>query len=236
MDGVGESAKSVIRNKRDSLKGMISKEDLEASWDKMRAEDVPAELVEYVRMEIALGKNPSDIRNDLGIRSALQPAWKKTMAALKLGRRIDGIALFEKWNSQNDKLADKLFRTLDFLQNADIELIEIYLKTPKDAVDENDVNIRAKLLAGGLRQFSKEFIGLMDNLSKGRERMVKIGKEMGIFMDAHAAAFGGGQGQGVTIHVHSTVPTPDQETIDAHHKKQAIIIEDAKVVEDDGKS
>ena len=61
----------------------------------------------------------------------------------------------------------------------------------------------------------------LDTMSNMQMNTIKMGKELGVFMDATQAAMTQGQGnQQVTIVVQTNVPTPDLKTIVVHQEEQ----------------
>ena len=69
---------------------------------------------------------------------------------------------------------------------------------------------------------SKMMIAALDTMANLQLSTIKMGKELGVFMDAgqQALAQGAGSGGQVTIVVQTNVPMPGKQEIEVHQQKQ----------------
>lgn len=79
--------------------------------------------------------------------------------------------------------------------------------------------------------FSKMLLQGLDSMANLQLSTIKMGKELGVFMDASQQQQNqGGGGQQVTIVVQTNVPLPDKATIEVHQEKQRVT--NAKLLKD----
>jgi hypothetical protein len=159
---------------------------VQGKWQQIVSKDVPHEILNFVSTRIKAGKNIDQIREALGMRSPTDVRWRKIMNALRTSKRVDASAIFVKWLERNEEIGDRL----NYELNAAIKE-----KKPLTA---------------------KAMVETIRTLSQLQLNTVKLGKELGIFVDPAEKV---GQGQ-VTIVVNTNVPSPDEKTIIVHQEER----------------
>lgn len=208
-----------LAERRSELQGIIKKHDDQALWDAIQAKDVPAEITEYVMERLEKHVDSKQIRKDLGIPRATDKAWRKIMASIRQGFRVDATTYGMQILNRNERLSAKIRELVDKAMNEGIESL--------------DKNGNIKMLQG----LQKEILMATDALNRLDQGTVKVMKELGIIQDAGAEKSAGG----VTIVVNSNIPlaTPEevrakqelarQKNEEALEKARAITAEFTKV-------
>jgi hypothetical protein len=180
---------------RQTAARMLIEENTERKlWDTLQAKDIDPRIVEQVADMLATSADTRYIRRELGLQN--DRAWRKVLAAVRGGIRVNGTALMARWLTQNEKIAG-------LMQS----LIERELEQMQNGTDTVDAEGRpVKKYAG----FSKEITMAVDAINRLRQGTVKLGKELGVYEQPGEAGKGGG---GVTIVVQSGVPFPTAEAI-----------------------
>lgn len=91
--------------------------DLGEKWTGMLAKDVPSQLTNYVVEQARLGKSIDSIRESMGMTSGTDLRWKKIMAAVRQGRKIDATGVFVKWMERNERLGDQVEKMVNEMVN-----------------------------------------------------------------------------------------------------------------------
>ena len=167
-------------------KAVVQELDLGEKWTSLLSKDVPGEITRYVIEQARDGRSIDKIRESLGMRSGNDPRWKKIMAAVRAGKRVDATAVFVKWMERNERLGDRVEQMVNDILNEGRPL--------------------SKLTLEGLSMISRLQLDT-----------IKMGKELGIFVDGSEKNQGG---QGVTIVVQTNIPSPAKEVIIAHQKER----------------
>jgi hypothetical protein len=167
-------------------KKIIVQYEEEDLWDKIEARNISAVVVEHVANSLERGIDAKRVRASLGIRVDSDKRWKKILAAIRSGIRINSTALLKKWIERNERIGDKLY---------DVIIERMACLGDKFDADE-----------------SSAVSGMIKNLGELQLGIVKLGKDLGAFVDPSA---GGG---GVTIVVNSNIKMPSQKDVDAHQK------------------
>jgi hypothetical protein len=192
---------------------LVKVNDQEQRWEGMLTKEVPQEIIQHVLEELAAGKTPYEVRMDLGISKPTAASWKKIMAAVRAGTRIDSVGYFRTWLRRNETLAQKLYekleKTIDEADGVGEEFETVYEGKKKS------------IIATG--KIGKDFGMLVDALNRLQQGTVKMGRELGIFSDPNQAQ--GGGGGGVTIVVNTNVPTPTPEQVEEMRAKRRAEIE-----------
>jgi hypothetical protein len=208
-----------LADAREQAHAIVKRYNNEALWDSIQARDIPPEVLEYVIEAIKNGFELSQVRRQLGIISTVDKAWKKILAGIRQGVRIDSTGMYLRWHWQNENLARKMQ-----------DLLELELENmQKAARGELEKPDGTKVAYSG---FTKELTMAVDALNRLRQGTVKLGKELGVF-EQPGQSGGGGSG-GVTIIVKSNVPMPSMEQIKEHQaaqqKKNKELLEKAKTI------
>lgn len=180
--------------KQEAMACIISMNEAK-EWDTLKAADVPGEITNYVIACVNKGHPTHKIRKTLGFGSATDKRWVKILASLRQGLRVNSTALMSRWITRNESLAERLFKLLD-------DLLARMESNPGE-IDWKDE--------------AKSVSMMLDTLGKMQMNTVKLGKDLGVFVDPTSE---GGSGQ-ITIVVQSGVPTPSDDAIEAHHRKIA---------------
>lgn len=193
---------------REVVHQIVKRYDDEAVWDSIQSRDLPAEMLDYVTERLRQGFSYDQIRRSIGIRRTTDKSWKKIMAALKQGFRIDGPAFLvqKAWEvqSMSDKLRDQIMKAFE-------DGVEV-------ATKEGVVNLKGP---------SKELSMAVDAYNRLQQGFVKLGKDLGAFVEQEQKGNGG-----VTIVVQQNVPLPSMKDVKAHQdievEKNKRLLEDAK--------
>ncbi len=172
-------------------------------WEKVKSSKVPPEITQFVIDELEKGRRIRSVMLSLGIQTATEIKWRKILASVRQGTRIDSTALFTTWVARNEKLATKLFDALDRLADRDMDK-GIY-------GDKDD-------------QTMKNITMMVETMSRLQLATVKMGKELGVFVDPTQQA----QGGQIVINVHTNVPMPTEKEIQNHQEKQVIDVKKSK--------
>ena len=186
---------------KETLGMLVSKMSEEGMWDSLKAKDVPDEIVKHVLTEIELGKEPAEIRRELGIRSQTGKEWQKIAAAIKAGHRVNTTFYFHRLLTRQERMAGKLETVINFVLDQDIEEIQ-------NTRDENDKSI--------FKGWVKDISGMVDSYNRLTQGIIKNGKDLGVFAES-----GGDSKGGTTIIVKSniTLKAPEKsepKTVEAH--------------------
>lgn len=190
-----ESRDLVLREIED-MKAIVRQFDEQAIWDNIKSKDIPPALLDFVREKIEEGFELAQIRRQLGIPRANDKAWTKILAALKSGFRIDGTGFLIKKAAEFTKVSNLL---KDQIETAFKDGVPMLIKH-QDGTSEIQ-NVHGP---------TKELSMAIDAWNRLQQGFVKLGKDMGAFVEGENR--GGG---GVTIVVQSNVQIPDQKVIDA---------------------
>lgn len=205
-----------IYARREVVASLIKKMDETAIWDTIQSRDVPAELIDYVCDQLKKGKNFGQIRKKMGILRSNDKSWQKIMAALKRGTRIDGTAFLVQKSYELQAMSDKLKD----------QIMEAFDKGTPVVTKNSDGSSQIEYVHGP----SKELSATIDAYNRLQQGYVKLGRDLGAFVDET----GGKGGGGVTIVVQNQIPMPDQKVIDARHedqrKKNEALVEQSKAV------
>lgn len=214
----GKKQREDIVARRMAVRMLIEENTERKLWDTLQSREIDSRIVEQVADMLASGDDPRHVRHELSIRD--DRAWRKILAAVRGGIRVNGTAMFARWLTQNETIAGKMQ-----------DLIERELDILSQPVAEGDGG--AKLYKG----FSKELTMAVDAINRLRQGTVKLGKELGVFESSEAAK-SGGQGGGVTIVVQSNIPFPTSEQIAANQKsledRNRELIEKSKAIPVEG--
>jgi hypothetical protein len=207
MMGSPEVCKDNARRK-EVVSLIINKMNEDGIWDSMKAKDVPEEIVEHVVAEIDLGKSPSQIRKEMGIRSQTGKEWQKISAAIKQGYRVNSTTYFHRLFGRNEKISEKLEKILNKVLDDDVEILK---------------NLKTEDGTTFLKIFTKEVTPMIDALNRLQQGTVKLGVDLGVFNPP-----GGGEGKssGVTFIIKSNILLPSAKEI----VKQKIETVEAEVV------
>jgi hypothetical protein len=197
----------IIGSRKEAVSLLINKISEEGLWDSMKAKDVPEEVVKHVITELDLGKDPSQVRREMGIKSQTSKEWQKISAAIKMGYRVNSTTYFHRMFSRNENVQAKLYALVDKFLEQDIDALK--------ELDDDD--------KPWLRTYAKEITPMIDALNRLQQGVVKVGKDLGVFTDPASENKGGG---GVTIVVKSNIMLPTPEDV---IKERAKIVE-AQVV------
>lgn len=179
---------------------MVKRYDEESVWDHIQAKDVPPEMADYVTDKLKEGYTYEQIRRQLGIRSSTGKAWKKIMSHIRQGFRVDGTAFLVQKANEMQNISRKL---VEQINQAFDEGIEVPTKT-------GTVTIKGP---------SKELSMTIDAYNRLQQGFVKLGKDLGAFIDADGSRQGGSGG--VTIVVKTNVPMPGVKDIEAHQARNS---------------
>ncbi len=196
-----------IGKRRETVAMIVNKMSEQGMWDSLKAKDVPEDIVHHVLSEIELGKDPRDIRKELGIKTQTSKEWQKISAAIKMGYRVSAPTFFHRLIGRNEKLSEKLYKILDEVLDTDVE----YLKNNETEKGERFLKI-----------FSKDVTPMIDAMNRLQQGTVKLGKDLGVFADPQAEQKGGG---GVTIVVKSNIAMPSAEELVKKKLEEKKIIE-----------
>lgn len=194
-----------IGERREAVHSILRRYEDEALWDTVKARDVDPQILEHVQFELETGKSFNEIRRELGIRSGSSKAWQKIMAGIKAGWRVDSAGFVVRMVGRQEKIAGKLFRLIDTFLDQDAEKL-------KD-LDEDGVPL--------LESYSKAITPMIDSLNRLHQGSAKIGKDLGVFVDAPDQK--GGAPTQIIIQNNVPLPTP-QQIIDAKVKKPDVVV------------
>ena len=215
--GVRTEQTNELGDMRERAALVVKKNDELAHWDAMQARDVPAILTEFVHDRIKAGDTLAAIRTALGIQRATDRSWKKILASLKQGYRVDSTALFSMMMARNEGISKKLHEMIG------------------EAMEHGMDVLTAKGNIVKIKSLTREITGAIDSLNRLQQGTVKVGQDLGVFETAAEKSTGSGGGAGVTIVIKSNVPRPSQAEADAHRAKQREktnkLIESARVIE-----
>lgn len=203
-----------IGARKESVSMICNKLSEEGAWDSMKARDVPQEIVQHVLSQIDIGKDPREIRKELGIHSQTSKEWQKIAAAIKIGYRVNAPTYFHRLIGRNEKIADKLYKVIDKVLDTDVD----YLMDNETKEGERFLKI-----------FAKDVTPMIDAMNRLQQGTVKIGKDLGVFADTGGESKGSG---GVTMVIKTNVILPSPQEL-VKQKKQKII--EAEVVESKNK-
>ena len=195
------------RQHADAMRAIVKRMDDGAVWDAIEAKDIPHELSEHVINQIEAGCEPAMVRRQLGIKRPNDKRWKKIVASIRQGIKVDVYSMYSRWVKQNEDLSNKMSKLLE-------ETLEKAVGIGPEAIKDGDNQV----FSG---RVGKEFAQMVDAMNKLRQGTVRTGKDLGLFDDSS----GGGNAAGVTIVVKSNVPTPSQKDIDAHYERQIIEVD-----------
>ena len=221
VDGEGPEPPKTVAKHDPAAKGrelkvmaqkLVQENELARSWDSMLSKDVPQEIVQFVLDAFQSGGTPYSVRMDLGIAKPTASSWKKIMAAVRAGTRVDSVGYFRLWLRRNENLAQKLYEKLEETIDGAVGVGEEF-----ETVQEGRSK---KVVATG--NIGKDFGMLVDALNRLQQGTVKMGKDLGVFADPAQQQQGGG---GVTIVVNTNVPTPTAEQLDELRAKRRAEIE-----------
>lgn len=194
---------------REAVAEIVTRMDKENLWDVIQAKDVPPEIVAHVADQLEQGLRPDFIRRNMGIARSTDKSWKKIMAAMRGGLRIDGTAFLQQQAYRFEAISIKMHS----------QIMDAF----KDGVAQLDADGNVVMLKGP----SKELAQTIDAYSRLQQGFVKLGKDLGAFVEG--AGEGGKGGGGVTIVVKNHVPFPAETEIKAHQEKmgktQTLVIE-----------
>lgn len=140
-------------------------------WDSIKARNVPPEITNSVMEDLDSGLDAGYVRRKLGIKTSTDPRWKKILASVRQGTRIDSIGMFRRILTRNEIIASKIFENL----------------VGKDG--------EGKII------LSKESAMNIDAFNRLQASSVKIGKDLGVYADPNEARGGGGVTINVITHV-----------------------------------
>lgn len=185
-----------IGARREVIATMINKLSEDGLWDSMKAKDVPDEIIKHVLTELDLGKDPTTVRREMGIKSQTCKEWQKISAAIKMGYRVNSTTYFHRLFSRSERMQEKLFAIIDKVLVQDVEVLK--------KLDGDD--------KPWMRTFAKEITPMIDAHNRLQQGIVKVGKDLGVFTDAAHDH----KSQGTTIIVNSniTLKSPDQVVSD----------------------
>lgn len=181
---------------------LVKRNDEEMLWDRLNARDVQPEIIEYVMQYMEKGFSFRQSMASLGIRHTTDPRWKKIMSAIKQGIRIDTTGMFVRWFTQNENIANKL--------QHQIEKVLDHIIT-----DENG-NAKPESINIAMMKLNQNVSLAVDSLNRLRQGTVKLGKDLGIFLDPSA----GGGGNGPQIIVQNNIALPNRKTLKEHQDVQ----------------
>lgn len=192
-----------IGDRRAEVHSILTRYKDEALWDTIKARDVDPAILEHIQFELEHGKDLSQIRRELKLGSASSKAWQKVMAGIKAGWRVDSSGLFVRMLGRQEKLAGKLFKLIDKGLEVDLE----------DLQGEDVKGIKV------LDTYAKSITPMIDALNRLHQGTVKIGKDLGVFVDA---GDGKTSGSGTQIIIQNNVPIPTPQTIVANKVKDVV--------------
>jgi hypothetical protein len=195
-----QKANQEIMLRRETVHAMVKRHDDEALWDAIQARDIPTEISDYVVEQLKNGFDYHQIRRQIGIRSATDKSWKKIMAGIRQGFRVDGTAFLVHKATEMESISKKLKEQIIHAFEHGIEVL--------------DKNGETKMIKGP----SKELSMAVDAYNRLQQGFVKLGKDLGAFIDNDGGKGGSG---GVTIVVKTSVPMPSQTEIDAHQRSMS---------------
>lgn len=188
-----------------------------SAWDQMQAKDVPAEILNFVAQRQEEGIDLPEIRRELGIARSTDRSWRKINAAIMQGQRIDRPMLLQHIAYKWAKMSKKVEKLID-----DAILNGVQVPTADGVVT--------------VKGASKELAGIIDTWLRGQATFVKIGKDLGAFVDTEGK---GGGNAGVTIVVQNNVRLASREKIEEHRAQEKerndILIAQSMTLPDSGK-
>ena len=203
-----------ISERREIAHALVKRNNELALWDSIQARDVDPQILEFVIEQFELGTEPRGIRRILGINASTDKSWKKILAGVRQGIRVDSTGMFLRLHTQNELIGGKMQK-----------LIEHELTSMQERAEGKDSELPP------YRGFSKEITMAVDALNRLRQGTVKLGKELGVFEQPGEKGQGGG---GVTIVIKNHIPFPSAQEITAHQEKNAAknkeLLEQAKAI------
>ncbi len=190
-----------ISERREVVASIINKMNEEGLWDSLKARDVPDEIITHVMAEIDLGKDPREIRRELGIKTQTSPEWQKISAAIKQGYRVNATTYFHRLIGRNEKISSKLYKLIDYWLDQDQEKLK--------ELDEND--------KVHLESYVKSITPMIDAMNRLQQGTVKLGKDLGVFADPSSEHKGGSGGQTIVVKTNIMLP-PAEELVKAKKK------------------
>lgn len=174
-------------------------------WDQIKAKEVPAQIIDYVHEAIQAGFELHHVRKQLGIPRSTDKAWQKINAALLSGYRIDSGSLLVRVFSKNNRILAKI----------DEQILEAF----NTGVPVKQRDGSYEIVKGP----TKELADMIKARTVVEQSMIRIGKDLGAFVDRDS----GRGNSGVTIVVKSGVVLPTQTQVDEANKKTIEISSEA---------
>jgi hypothetical protein len=196
-------ARQALYDTREKVHALIRRYDQEAVWDNIQSKDVPAEILDFVSEQLSSGFDFAQVRRQIGIPRSNDKSWKKIMSALRGGFRIDGSALLIQKAYEHETISKKLKAAIDDAFSEG---------TPMMDSDGNVVKVKG---------LTKELAAAIDTWGRHQQNLVKMGKDLGAFIDGPDGKQGGsGPAGGVTIQIMSNVQLPSHSQVEVHQAEQ----------------
>lgn len=192
------TAQAALQARREEVRALVRRYDQELVWDEIQARDVPAEMIDYVTEALERGDSYDMVRRQLGIPRRTDKAWKKIMAALKQGFRIDGQALLQQIAYEYRSMSQKIRDQIDDAFENGVEVLD------KDGC-------RHRLMGP-----QPQLAGMIDTYNRLNQGFIKNAKDLGAYVEQE----GKGKDSGVTIVIQSAVQLPTIKDVKAEQERQ----------------
>lgn len=193
-----QESREALYQSREEVHALVRKFDEENVWDQIQAKDIPGEMIDYVTEQLEQGFHYDQIRRQLGIKRRTDKAWRKIMAALKQGFRIDGSAHLQQIAFEYRSISNKIQKQIH------------------DAFRDGTPVMDKEGFVHHIHGPTKELAGMIDTYNRLNQGFIANAKALGAYVDEA----GKGGNSGVTIVVQSAVQLPSVKDVQAHQEKE----------------